>query len=421
MTRNLIFHRKPGGRAGAYIIVLGSALLVSVIGLSALLAQRIEMRALSADTDSIQARLNARAALEMGLLLTSMHADWRTSYGNGLWLDDQPLGSGSFSLAASDPEDGDVTDSPEDPVVLTGTGYQGDARHNVQITLTATTEPLSCLEVPLLSAGTLHLNGCSIKSSSPLASNSAINAWYADVYADVEAVDAVTGSTYHGSTDVAEPRTMPDDGVFDYYLANGTYIDVYSLYYDGFQRWIYGDLLSPASNPYGDTNAEGIYVIDCQNQHVAIGYSRIVGTLVLLNPGSATQLFEYLTMEPAVENFPVLLVNGNMTFDVQGAVWAESWFGVSFNPPGTPYDGEEDNDTDDEYPTVVKGLVYVSGWLDSYNSPLVEGVLLVGGATWIQDQFKVEYGGKYLADPPPGFVGQSRLFIVPQSWRQVVD
>ena len=57
---------------------------------------------------------------------------------------------------------------------------------------------------------------------------------------------------------------------------------------------------------FGATNPEGIYVIDCQGGMIRVQYSRIVGTLVLLNPDSVSDIEDNVSQRtihpPEVEN-----------------------------------------------------------------------------------------------------------------------
>src|SRR5262249_31714447 len=54
-------------------------------------------------------------------------------------------------------------------------------------------------------------------------------------------------------------------------------------------RIIYQKALGPGNNPLGGgTNSEGIYKIDCGGQTLLIERSRIVGTLLVINPGAGS-------------------------------------------------------------------------------------------------------------------------------------
>jgi len=130
----------PLRRGSIYVAVLGTAVLVVIIGLSALTLVRVQRRDAEQVYELAQARLHARSAIELGLLAIANDANWRSSRGGGMWFTDKPLGTGRFSLKVEDPRDGDVTNAICDPVLLTACGYQGQARQMLQVKLESEAE-----------------------------------------------------------------------------------------------------------------------------------------------------------------------------------------------------------------------------------------------------------------------------------------
>ncbi len=130
---------RAGARRGSvYLLVLGVSMIVLVIGLSGLLVSRIEQRSASAVSDMTQARLHALAAIEMGMFLIEADPNWRETFKAGVLPTDMPLGNGTLTLQAADPVDGDLTNNTVDPVLFTGIGIDGGARHKLQVTITFT-------------------------------------------------------------------------------------------------------------------------------------------------------------------------------------------------------------------------------------------------------------------------------------------
>jgi len=141
---------RPNRRGAAiYIAVLGTAMLVALLGLSALLAKRVERRLAQDARDTAEARLYAQAAVEMGLLRIKNNSAWRTSFPNGVWEANQPIGSGTYTLQGVDPTDADLIDSADDPVVFTGIGVKGQATQKTQVTLVPYEPPLEALNTCL--------------------------------------------------------------------------------------------------------------------------------------------------------------------------------------------------------------------------------------------------------------------------------
>ncbi len=396
--------------------MLGCATIVGVIGISALTLVRIERIAATDASDFAQARLNARAGVELGLLRISDDPNWRANYPNGLWETDQPIGSGTYSIEGIDPNDGDLTNSDDDSLTLTGIGAQGEARYRLQVILVPEADPLSCLEVSLHAQNDASFNSATLNGDQTISANNNVTESGSTINSDVEAVNAITGTGYNGKTTSGiTPRAMPDQAtVFDYYVTNGTSIAVPGCLFED-------RLLSPASNPFGPVDSRGIYVVDCLGQNVTITNSRIVGTLVLLNAGPNSQIKPAVNLEPAVANLPTLLVAGNLTVDSGSSLLSESSTAVNFNPVGTPYQGLEDGDTNDTYPAVVTGLVYVSGTLTTSNNAAFEGVVVVGNTFAGAGNVTLTYSTAFFNNPPPGFRSAVQMRVATGSWRHMVD
>lgn len=134
MTPRRRTHRRRGT---VYVVVLTSAMLVAVISVSAVLSMRVRNEQLQGGNDLIAARLHARSAIEMGLHAITATSDWRDRFDTGAWFANEPLGTGSFTLSADDPADGDLATGICDSVELTATGVQGHSRATLRVTLRA--------------------------------------------------------------------------------------------------------------------------------------------------------------------------------------------------------------------------------------------------------------------------------------------
>lgn len=121
-------HRRRGSM---YVAVLGVAMIVTVIGLSALMATRVERQYARGTGDFAQARLYAQSAIEMGFFWISDDPDWRTRE----WEADQPIGQGTYTLEGIDPDDDNLEAEPNNSIILIGTGVQGEARYKLQVTV----------------------------------------------------------------------------------------------------------------------------------------------------------------------------------------------------------------------------------------------------------------------------------------------
>ncbi len=408
-------------RGSVYLLVLVSTMIVVGVGLSALLAIRVRHQSVILAADAADAGLYARAGVEIGIDKIGATSSWRTAVpGDGKWIVDQKIGRGTLSLSVSDPADGDVDDSEDDPVLLLGTGVRGSARQLLSVLLTPRFDPVTCLASTIHASGTITISSAALSATGYITSNTTVSATGASVTGDVQAVSAVTGGTYLWTTTTGiTARTMPGSSVLSYYLANGTAISR-TLLAGGAKR-LEKVVLSPASNPFGASNPLGIYVIDLQNTTIEVQNCRIVGTLVLLNVKSDSLVQSSVNWEPAVAGFPALLVTGSPTLSTGAAVLNESAQGVNFNPSDTPYQGVSDADTSDTYPSEIHGLIYVEGNPTLEDVTAIRGQLLVKGNLTVLNSPGVTYSDASYADPPPGFRTYAAMEIVPGTWARIVE
>ncbi len=428
MKKSILFHRCPGrvrgrSRRGAalYVTVLGTSLLVTVIALSSIEIARARLRSADLAGDAGQARLIAISAIEVALTYCNSTPDWRTTLAGGS-TKLMPFGDSNVQFQALDDVDGDLLNDVRQPVRLIGTGVYGSGRYRASVL--ARPLPVSCLEVALHAANNLIFSAATVNCNQTISANNSVIESGSIINADVEAANAIAGTGYTETTTTGiAPRSMPAATVFDYYKARGTPIDVASLPLDATSGLpaIQLGVLSPATNPYGtrEANLQGIYVIDCKGLSIQIQDCRIVGTLVLLNPGSSSEVRNAVNWQPAVANFPALLVQGPMNFNFdttqplgEGAPW-----NTNFNPPSTPYKADWDDDMLDAYPTMIRGLVYVSGDVTTSLRPAFDGVLVVGMTLNTSGNLRLSYQSIYLNNPPPGFVSP-KVNAVHGSWRQ---
>ena len=403
------------------------ALLVSVMGLAGLMVVGIERRQAEMGNDLITARANAESAVELALRVIANDPNWRTTYTSGVESTPMQIGpasAGTVSWVLED-SDGNLTDSDTD-LKLKGVGRVGNVVQVISVKLTTVGNPLTCLEVAACADSLIEFEGSStITSDQTIHSNTSVNAAGSNtINADIECVGAITGGPYSGTTTTpVSARTVPATSVFDYYINNGTNIPITAIPKSGPNRSIKDVVLSPANNPFGATNSQGIYVIDCQGLKLRIEYCRIVGTLVLINPSPVSDIQQDISWEPAVANYPALLVQGSVEFRMTNGALSESARNTNFNPAGSPYQGNTDNDQTDTYPSQIKGLVYVSvDALMADRDTTIDGVLVTGRVlnVNVNDALTVNYDSRYFNNPPPGFSQGSELKVIPGSWRQDV-
>lgn len=220
-------------RGGTYIIVVGSALIVSTLGMMALLQQRIQRKGFEAAANMEQARLNIESAMRLGLLEIQRDPNWRSTYAanGGEVLTEMSSEFGSVTLHARDPHDNDLVDNAQDSVALRATASAGGATQYAELTMHPATVPPDVLWKGVVAGGDVSSTGGTVRSEKPVSCN-ASTLTSANMYADVEAV-TLSGNWYHGTQTLVPAEDRPSlpgiDTVVSEYSSRGSAIDLLSL------------------------------------------------------------------------------------------------------------------------------------------------------------------------------------------------
>ncbi len=224
-------NNKSHRTGGIYIAVLGTALIVSLLGLATLSIARLQSHALSASADIRQAQLNAETAVALARLWIKQDENWRTNRASGRWFSNLATGLGTCTLDVTDPLDGNLADDPGNPILVSGIGYHGAARQRIELMIDPKPEPLGCLRSAVAAGEQINLSNDVLRVTGRLTA-SQITANASQVYGDVAAT-TISGATYYGTTtqvDADELPAMPDWATaFDYYRTNGTEINIANL------------------------------------------------------------------------------------------------------------------------------------------------------------------------------------------------
>jgi len=405
----------------AYLAVLAVTMIVATMALGALLAVRAQARAANLMSDVAQARLDALSAIELGRLWISKDANWRANRSHGVWAAGQPIGSGTFTLEVTDPVDGNLANRPHDPVVMKATAVKGQARQVLQVTLAAKPTPLPALACALHTGGQIHIRAgkrltakfATLSTNGDLRNDGTITA-------NVEALTASTPGNVNGMLKLgAPPKAFPGSTIPEMYANLGTTIAPGNT--------IDKQVLAPGYNPWGATNADGVYVIRTTSD-LTVKNTRIYGTLVVICPGHKVSLDGQVLLQPARPDYPALVVHGNLVlqFTSTATPLSESAQAANYNPAGAPYQGAVDSDTVDQYPSEIQGLVHVTGALDVEQGSLIRGAVLcestaVPDAADYHQDCEIVYTPSLYANPPQGYT--TAVQMVPQagSWQQGVN
>jgi len=409
--------RNPKSEGSIYVHVLTSSLLLAIIGLGSIYANRVQVRLCRLIRDAAVARTCAASAIELGLLHVKLDSNWRTAWPNGTWMQDKPLGAGTFTLQGTDPQDNDLADSPYDALVLTGIGAKGVARHKTQVVLVPAIKPLESLQSCLHGSGALQITGgkqitvvgAPVSTNGQLDNNGTIDG-------NVEAQSVVHTGTITGTPTVPGPvKRMPDADVISKYAAKATVI--------ASRATIEKVVLAPGYNPYGTADPNGLYVINTGNANLTIRDCRIYGTLVVQVGTGTVTVDNAVCWQTYRSDFPALLVVGNAVLRCTSGttLLSEATLKMNFNPSGAPYEGVTDADKTDTYPNEIRGLVHIEGSLRLQQTARIVGAVICNGSVSCEEANTITYNASLYACPPKWYTYVDGMKLSPRSWKQIVN
>ena len=123
-------------RGSAYLLVLGVTSLVAVIGISALLAVRLQHAGVNDRADAVQARQSADAALRIVHARLAADPAWRSGFTHDVWSPAEPLAGDSFTFKLVDEDDGDLAND-DDPARLVARAVSGHAVRLASVEVTS--------------------------------------------------------------------------------------------------------------------------------------------------------------------------------------------------------------------------------------------------------------------------------------------
>ena len=404
-------------RGSAYAIVLMSVALLVMFGLAAMLMVRVERRTAEMGGEVLQARVRARAAVDLGLHLMDSASSWRSGRGAGEWLSRERLDNGRITLAVRDPGDGDLGDDPFDEVEILGTGEYGGATQKISVRAVASPDAMEILGTTLHASGQITLKSGvrATVDGAPLSTNGTF--WVSgQLDGDAEAFLMLGLGSITGSTRILGiPKDMPGKTVVDDYIAEATSIP------------FVGDLeqvvIAPGVNTYSSktTSADGIYYINTGGSNLTMRMSRVYSTLIVDAGKGVVRLDDEVLLQASNLEKATLIIRGDARFDHSSNDLDEAGARTNFNPAGAPYRGSDDADQADTYPSRIEGVVYVEGNVVITSACQFVGTLIVDGTVSIEGNTTITYDDAIMNTPPDGFGTAGQMVIVAGSWAREVD
>ena len=391
-----------GNRRG--MVALSAIIMLSLMVIVALAGHEemtLEARAAVNRNDIRQAYQCARTGIDYCLYLAGQNTNWRSDFGNGVWVTDYAVGSGLVSVSASDPADGMIGNDPIGIVEFTAAASKGVARR----TLIAQAQPppgealryvLCCLtdQEMLLrddvcvygdirTSGNVTLSGTvSLKGNINTLAGAAVSP------------DLLDGDTAVVNTSGA---VQPPPVSLAWYKNIGELVQIPR---DGEDYRLRNVRLASDSNPYGFMQSDGVYCFDAGGATVIVSDCYIEGTLVVTNAGKLRIQSGYHHV-PGREYYPALLSDSNI----------EIRMSQPLRESDSNADLDGDGDKSDVFVSQIRGVIYTSARFSGFQDQTATGPFFVSGAVVagaievFGGECHVSYDPHLAATPVAGFQG----------------
>jgi hypothetical protein len=412
-------------------MVLGTAMTITVVGMAAVSVRRVRVRSASETNSFAAARLLAFSGAEHATVRINADSDWRNTF-NGATIQ-QTIDGGTFSWRVVDPVDGDLTDDTSEAATIIATGTHDDTSYTLKlgVTISGGGTPIEALTYAVMANNDVEIKDKKTVSitGAPLGSNCDLKLKKEAVLnGDVVAkgTDLDDDAVINGTVTEEELEAgMPSSAAFNTYKAKATTLNLDTSKDVKIEEF----LLSPSNNPWGATNADGVYYIDTQGHDLTINLARIHGTLVIDTNGGKVKVGKGKDAAVLIENYrsdyPTLIVKGKLDieFDSEDDDLTESDAKTNLNPSGSPYEGQADSDSSDSYPNEIRGLVHSTGETKLKKHVVLRGALICEDKVKFDGDAEIIYDSSYSANPPAGYSAGSSgpTTVEPGQWERQVN
>ena len=123
-----------------YLTVLTASMIVVVLGVSALLAVRLQQQVAQTANRAVSARVHARSAIELALTRLHDDPDWRHTYEHATWNSAGTLGETTLHFKLEDTADTNLADNPDNRAWLYGRARIGQVQRLARVMLQPTVQ-----------------------------------------------------------------------------------------------------------------------------------------------------------------------------------------------------------------------------------------------------------------------------------------
>ncbi|MCK4305111.1 MAG: hypothetical protein KAY24_12810 [Candidatus Eisenbacteria sp.] len=316
----------PSGARGSILLAaMIVTLLVTMLVIGAAYEAGMRMETRQQLRGSTEALVYAQAGLENGARLTISSRTWGTDLGTGTWISAKPIGNGTVTVVATDPEDGMI-----EPDGSAGSSTADTVRLSSAATAANFTRSLVADYVPFphealrqVAYGRDYIGLQGVDVEGRLRSNGSVLDQGSGVLVRGD-ITTLTGETVSASLDdadtdvffVSDSLTMPAVD-FSWFQDAGEEV---GLPMSGF---FLNSVFTRDSNPNGSPSARAIYWIDAAGGDVYFYQVAAEACIVVLNANDVivgswlSQAYRYYHRSPDPDRLPALLVQGNLHMKIK--------------------------------------------------------------------------------------------------------
>lgn len=427
MRSTKTLERRASRRGGyVYIVVLMTALIVSTLAMSSVwIARKHQLDQTSAD-EAYELASAADSAVELALARISENSAWRAQHVHNTEYGPFTLGNVSLFYRLLDPE-GNIGDGRLRDVSVIGIARRGTASYATRVEATPAGPAVTCLNhaIAINNSVRLTFQTAWMTTRSTFIRGNLVLDWEASHSGSLNTTGSISGTYINGpsSTGVGTV-SYANESSLDRYVDEATNINITSLPLVSGRRTLSNRLISPNHNPVGgDLNEKGIYRINCNGANLDIENCRIVGTLILQNLGNDCKIKQNVYAQPAIENYPVFYIDGDIEIESRWGNFSEATLGINLNPVGAPYQGVTNTTQTDIYPCRIDGLFYCRGevYFDFASELDIVGTLVANSSnnSETQTSLRVTYDSSIAANPPPGFRQDTIMRPIRGTYRRI--
>lgn len=414
-------------RGYTYIAVMMTAVAVASLAMSsAWIAREIHLEQTAAD-EAFELASEADSAIELALARIATNSSWRETHVHNTEYGPFALGNVNLFYRLLD-RSGNIGTGRLRDITVIGIARRGSSSYAVQVDATPAGSALTCLNhgIAVDSNSSLSYRTTWVTNGGIYSKGNISLEWEASMTGPIQSSGTISGVFLNGTLTarVAE-ASFANASTLQRYVAEATNIPISSLPRSSSNIPQFRNcLLSPNHNPFGgNLNSNGVYRIDCQNLQIQIENCRILGTLILENIGTDSRLNQNVLIQPAVPNYPSLLINGTLRINSRWGNFSEATLGVNLNPSGAPYQGLTNDTTTDIYPARIEGIYYCFGetyfmWQSELE---VEGIFVSSSLNLNESasSLRVNYDAAIASNPPPGFRQDTRMLPIRGTYRRI--